>query len=222
MKLRYITLILLVVALLSCRREDLPFEQTHTPFLNSNTEWVDSMLLAMDVDEKIGQLILYQPTLQDSLQKDTLLALAQNKKLGGVILRDLALQEYLYMIDTLQGSTRIPLFNVCQDRVSLHNLFSDFTDLPSAMTIVANNSDTLLETVQDYYLEQLSHLGFNLSFSPGLNMNGPSKANFDFNMFESDKWQLASNSSENLKKLQEQQEKLRLLTRRARMDDTGI
>ncbi len=172
---RFLLLFILILTLFACRRQEPAANLPKAPFLQSNSPWVDSVLLSMSVDDKIAQLLVYQPELEDTLQKNNLIRLVQNNSLGGVILQHLNLSDYLRLYDTLQSRSAIPLFNGTRELVSLHNQFADITDLPNAATISAINDDDLKQRIRSYYKDQLSTLGINLSFAPGMDLNDPAK-----------------------------------------------
>lgn len=159
---RYLSLSMLVVVLFACTRQEVKVEQVLTPFLHAEATWADSMVFSMSIDEKIGQLLLYQPQVTDSLQKDSLIRLVVEQRLGGMLLEDMELSGYLDLVDTLQRLSRVPLFNASRQPLSLHNQFSDLIHLPSAATISATGNDTLKTLMETYHLDQLDYLGINL------------------------------------------------------------
>ena len=65
------TLILLL--LLSCNRQPDVQVQLNASFLQSQSTWVDSMLLEMSLEEKIGQLILFKPNAQSKRRPESML-----------------------------------------------------------------------------------------------------------------------------------------------------
>ncbi len=168
---RYVILLSLAVLMLTCKRQELNYELLHAPFLQLATAEADSLLLTMSTDEKIGQLLIFQPKLQDSLDRAHLLTLTTESKLGGVILEDLKFLEYTFLIDSLQKVSKTPLFNGSRNLISLHNQFSDITNLPSPATISAIEDDSLKTRIATYFIDQLVNLGFNISFAPSLNIN---------------------------------------------------
>jgi len=146
---RYLFLSMLVVMLFACTRQEAKREVVYTPFLQEEATWADSMVFSMSLDEKIGQLFLFQPSIKDSLQRDSLIRLAQENRLGGVILEGLDLVNYFELIDSMQGLSRFPLFNASRLQVSFNNQFSDLTRFPNAATISAINDDTLKKAISN-------------------------------------------------------------------------
>ncbi|MFT5386079.1 MAG: beta-N-acetylhexosaminidase, partial [Saprospiraceae bacterium] len=200
---RYIALIsMVVVILLACTKQKVTYVPSHAPFLRSTTSEADSAVLSMSTDEKIGQLLVFQPDLKDSFQIKNLIRLTAENRLGGVILEDLKLMDYISLIDTLQQVSRVPLFNASSNQVSLHNQFADITNLPLAATISAIANDTLRELITTYFIDQLSNLGFNLVLVPSININTTTSKNFDFNTFENDQETVIRRSSMLLAKIQ--------------------
>ena len=202
---RYISLISLIVTLLACTRQETNYIPQHAPFMQTSTSQADSVLLTMTIDEKIGQLLVFQPQLKDSLQVDTLIRLASDNRLGGVILEGLKLIDYISLIDSLQKVSGISLLNGSRNQISLHNQFTDITDLPSAATISAIDDDTLRNTISTYFIDQLSNLGINMSFVPSVNTNNEHSEKYDFNIFENEREAVITYSSRILRAIQNRQ-----------------
>ncbi len=201
--LKYLSIsILVVITLFACTRQELNYEIMHAPFLQEDQTWADSMVFTMSIDEKIGQLLIYQPSQTDSLQRTELFQLAIQNRIGGIVLEGMSLSEYLLTIDSLQQISRIPLFNASRKSVSHHNQFSDLKDLPSAATISAINNEATQDLIRTYYLDQLNHLGFNISFAPEVNMNKVDGDTFDFDLLNTNPENLIEQSTKMLSDIQ--------------------
>lgn len=188
--------------LCACGKQEPATELPKVPFLQSSSPWVDSLLLTMSLEEKIAQLIVYQPQVGDSLQQDSLIRLVGQYTPGGVILQGIDFNGYFPLYDTLQEKSRIPLFNASREVVSLHNHFSDLPHLPTAATISAINDETLKQKIRDYYTDQLDALGFNLTFATNLGLNASDKP-FDQGAGEAEEALLLQRSSVLLSQVQE-------------------
>ena len=94
---------LIVFLLFSCNQQ--PKVQLHpnATFLQTQSTRVDSILLEMSLEEKIGQLILFNPDAQLDHLEDSIFHYAENRFLGGVMLDDLDFFTYLEWINKLQS-----------------------------------------------------------------------------------------------------------------------
>ncbi len=192
---------LILFLIFSCNRQPDEPLQLNASFLKPQSGWVDSMLLEMSVDEKIGQLLLYKPGIHDHNVEDSLLYYAKNNYLGGVMLNGFDLFSYMDWVNTLQQTSRLPLFNATTELVSMNNQFAGVTAFPKPVTIGANPSDELLAELSSRLLSQYKQLGINLSFSPRLNAYDPSKGEFDFQSFVNEPSILFDHSNKTLENL---------------------
>jgi beta-N-acetylhexosaminidase len=192
---KYLSILSLVVVMMSCTKQEVRYDSSKAPFLKSATSEADSSVLSMSIDEKIGQLLVFQPTLSNSILTENLIQVVKKNRLGGVILEGLTLMDYISLVDSLQHISKVPLFNGSRNQVSLHNQFTDVTNLPMAASISAINNDTLRELITTYFIDQLSNLGINLGLVPSININTNTKKEFDFNTFENDEETVIRRSS---------------------------
>lgn len=139
-----------------------------TTTIQSNTSWVDSTLNALTLEEKLGQLFIIQA--QKELDNH-LLGKIQSIQPGGILLKHLSLHSYITSINRLRRNPSIPLLEVSDQTVSLHNQFTDLPNLPSSATLSAIENTPLKEALQDQLLADVSTLGINCSFSPNIHFH---------------------------------------------------
>lgn len=156
------------------------------PFQGVDSAQVEAVLADLSQAEKIGQLLLWQPDFQDSVQRTVLFRMAKDGKIGGMFLEDLVLYDYLNATDSLGRCARLPLFYGTRQRVSLHNQFAGFAKFPLPATVAAVDSARLDRALEVQFLRQCKALGINFAIGPSLNRNGPATQSFDFQDFEGD------------------------------------
>ncbi|MEM1320848.1 MAG: serine hydrolase [Bacteroidota bacterium] len=201
---RCVLYILLLCCLTACNRLPEVEGKLHAPYQRHTTQWADSMLLEMTTDEKIGQLLFLQTDLRDTTLEDSLFYWTKNYYLGGVLLKQLPVGQYVDIMDSLQRSAAIPLFNATDQQLALNNQFSDAVQLPLPATTSAIFSDSIQTQLNQLYLRQCQALGINFSFSPTVNFAQLPGGAYDMNTFESDEEYIIHRSSKRLHLLQDQ------------------
>ena len=154
-----VVFLLLIVLVLSRRAPD----KAVIPYLNGGTRWPDSLQQALSRQQKLAQLLIYEPRLVHPAEEDSLKAQVQSGSLGGASLQGLSLLHYLFLMDTLQRSGPLPSFFFSRHPVLHNNLFSDVPELPSAASmamIPGGNSQTGLTRL---FANQALALGLNLT-----------------------------------------------------------
>ncbi len=169
-------------------------EQILLPFEGVDNAQIEAVLEGLTLEEKIGQLIVWQPDTGDSLQIQQLYANAANGQIGGVLLEGLTIADYMHAADSLRRSVKLPLFFATREKVSLHNQFSGLPRFPLPATLAAIDSSGLHRVLEQHYVRQCKALGINFSLSPTLKQDDPGTESFDFQTFESDKKSIAERS----------------------------
>lgn len=136
-----------------------------TPFLNLDATQIDSILANLTPTEKVGQLILLQSSLSDDVQKKDIYQQLQTGKIGGLLMEDLNIEQFIKVLDTARTLVDIPLFIATQEEVLLNNQFSDLLQLPGLPSVQATANDSLQRRFLELYARQANQLGINLSFS---------------------------------------------------------
>ena len=162
--------LLILFIFLSCTRNEefVGDSSMHSPFLNVEMAWVDSMVLHMTLEEKIGQLIFLKTELPDHFNDQRIFDWAKKGMFGGVMLENLSLQQFITTHDALQGMSSIPLFNGTEASVVLNSQFSDVVQFPDALSIAAIQNDTIQQELESLYIKQCKALAINFSLAPNL------------------------------------------------------
>lgn len=186
----------------TCNRSEFPQHKNNAPFLQMTSDWADSLLLEMTLEEKIGQLIFVRSDMQAEGRVDSLLKWAWNGNIGGLILENLPLSEYVQLFDTLQFLSRIPLLNGTPQSVLLNNQFSDLHPFPLPATMAAMSSDSLEKEIAELYLQQCKALNMHFALAPNLGTASLADTAYDFQYWEGAPSRLNSRSVRMLKRLQ--------------------
>lgn len=181
---RILPLFVLLVAILSCHRQEKGFEQIYAPFLQTQTGWADSMLLEMTLAEKIGQLLVLQSS--ERIPTDTLADWVWNGQLGGWMPEGISLSDYTQLTDTLQTITRIPLMMGTRQIVALNNQFTDVPHYPLPATISAITPSENQTALLEQYVIQCKALKIHFSLTPALHKADTIHNRFNFFALEND------------------------------------
>ena len=167
--LRALFILFTLTFLYSCFHQEEVRIVRNTPFLNVDHVKADSVLRLMTLEEKIGQLIILKTDFKDVDIKESAYHLVKGGLLGGVILEDLKVNEYVQVLDSLNSFSHIPLLNGTQEVVLLNNQFSDAVKFPLAPSLGAVQNDTIQKELESLYLQQCKTLGINFCISPSAN-----------------------------------------------------
>lgn len=195
---------LILLLLFSCNSQSDVQVQLNGSFLQTESKWVDSMLLEMTLDEKIGQLILFKPDTQTKHLQDSIFNYTENNYVGGVLLKGLDFFTYLEWINALQQKSRVPLFNATNEQVSLNNQFIGLQNYPLPATIAANSSNALMDELTTNLIVQSKNLGINLAFAPNIDQYDQAANEYDFQVFENDPVATLKRSAGTLEKLKKE------------------
>lgn len=183
-KIQILLGIALLLAVCSCRQKKaLPNDWT-PPFSGADTNQVDIVLEGMTLDEKIGQLILWVPNMEDSLERNEVFQLSHEGMVGGLLLKNMPVSEFMYAVDSIRRNTRLPLFMASDQKVALHNQFSHLHDFPSPTSLASIDSTGLHQALEQQYLLQCKALGINLCLNPSIKLDKPAENQFDNQRFE--------------------------------------
>lgn len=149
-----------------CSRPSPEAEASRVPYLHEPApSWVDSVLGTWSLEQKAGQLLLWEGTAADSSFARRAMSLAQQGYLGGMSARGFALQDYLDLVDSLQTSAEVPLFIAAHSSLLLNDQFSGTAPLPGMEVVYAAGDDSLHHYLQQLFARQARFLGVNMVFS---------------------------------------------------------
>jgi|GEM_PF-6291911 len=175
--------LLLLLAAFSCKRPSGVVEAL-PPFAGTDTSQVDIILAGLNLEEKIGQLILWDAPMTDSIAQAEVFQKTSAGLVGGVLLHDVHLATFLYATDSLKRSASIPLFIGTDEKVSLHNQFKGLLKFPLPATLAAIDSVSIHAYLEEKYVADCKALGINLTLNPTLKTDVKAAQGFDYQVFE--------------------------------------
>ncbi len=161
--------VLVLLVLCTCQRRDVETYQFHAPFMQGDIRWVDSLLTNMTVDEKVGQLVFLNAKLDSTAQEDSLFHWVNQNQIGGLMMKNLEVNNFIRLVDTIQQISKRPLFIAADQESVLQNYFSDTYQFPNKASLASMRSDSMKNVLQRYMIKQYKAMGINFSFSPGIN-----------------------------------------------------
>ena len=167
--LRFLKIWLFLLVLVSCNRRPVEISSLEeTTFLNVSTTEIDSLINVLTLEEKIGQLILFQPDYTEDSSQPAASQLVSENKVSGVLLKNLPLLRYTEISDSLKMASDLPLFFATDAPISLHNQFSDMVHFPKLVSLQAVDSTEIKRELERHYIDQCKGLGINLCLSLNL------------------------------------------------------
>ncbi len=174
----------LFLSALSCQRAKRGTGEAVMPFSGTDTVQVDMVLANLNLEEKIGQLIVWDAPMADSLGRAEVFEKTGAGMVGGLLLRNITVADFMYATDSLKRSADLPLFLATDQKVALHNQFRGLQKFPSPISIAAIDSTELHAALEQKYLEQCKALGINFSLNPTFKRLGEPLQVFDNQVFE--------------------------------------
>ncbi len=158
-----IAVILIIVSVFFIFNKDTDNEEIEIEFLNVNSAWADSIISEMTIEEKVGQIIFLSKNKGFS-EKDNINLFIEKYNIGGAILSEDSLANYVNLINNLQKKSKIPLFvGLSSNNLSL-DFINDITQYPSQKTIFSVADDSLQIKFAKLVAEQNNKLGVNINF----------------------------------------------------------
>lgn len=159
--------LLLVVLISSCRPQEKPQIQSKVPFINNQTfYWADSLVQTLSLDEKIGQLLLweYKDNRFDQLRMEL-----NNLHLGGVVMRQRPLLQHFELVTLLSQESSFPPLIASTASTLFNNQLSGVENIVPESLINATANDTLFDHLNQLAAIQALALQVNLNISQPVN-----------------------------------------------------
>lgn len=133
-----------------------PKKHYKTPFLNENSQWVDSLVKNMPVNQKIGQLLFCQTTIHSKKDIDSLFQKFSYLQPGGLYINADSINSYINFINRLQEKTDIRCLTGIKSPNSLPAL-RDLQQLSEFNRLQWAQNDTLVKRYI-HYITNVSRL----------------------------------------------------------------
>jgi len=147
-------------------------EAVDPPFLFSDSAWVDSIIANMDLDEKIGQLLMIQAySNRGPSHLEELVKQVSRYGIGGVIFFQGSAEKQTSMINKLQAVSEIPLLIAMDAEWGPAMRLENLPSYPRQMQLGAIQNDTLIFEMGKDIAKQLKDLGVHMNFAPVADIN---------------------------------------------------
>jgi len=135
---------------------------TNIEFLQDNSNWADSLIATMSIDEKIAQMLIFKVE-KDSFPDDSINLLIE-KNIGGILLSTNNFEKKLYISNAFQNKSKYPAFiGISESQKS-----------PNFQTFKTLKDSTLLFNYFNDVSENAAYYGINI------------KSLYNLNVFKSD------------------------------------
>ena len=192
--------LLFAICTFQCERPAEVNVKVNTPFLQVDANEVEHLLKEMSLDEKLGQLIFLDTELNESVTKDSLYKWTSSQLLGGLVLRNTSVSNYIRIIERCKANSNTDLLTGTWERINLNNHFKSSIKFPTAASFASVGLDSISKFTQTTYKEQKAALDIDFIFGPELNPEIDSLGNYNTDLKSND---LFSQLKFDLKELKE-------------------
>lgn len=151
----------------ACKKEARESIDSFVPYIsNSHYEWADSLLENMSLQQKIGQILLWEAPIHESESLKTYLS---QLHLSGIVVNPRPLIQHVELISTLQKESTFPPFIASSANTLFNNQLSGVDDLLPEALINATANDTLFDHLNQLAAKQAIALQINLNINQPVN-----------------------------------------------------
>lgn len=188
-------------------RSDFPPPAFNINSLLAENQWVDSVFLSMDINQKIGQffMVAINPTHGEAHYK-RIETLIQSNYIGGLIFFQGEPYAYANLNNRFQSTTKIPLLIGIDGEWGLAMRVSSTMAFPKQITLGAIQDNTLIYKMGGEIARQCKRLGIHLNFAPVVDINSnPNNPVIGYRSFGELRENVALKSSAYMKGMQNNQ-----------------
>lgn len=178
-----------------------------TNSLLTENQWVDSVFMSMDMDQKIGQffMVAINPTHGEAHYKK-IETLIQNNHIGGLIFFHGEPYSYANLNNRFQSTTKIPLLVGIDGEWGLAMRVNSTMSFPKQITLGAIQDNSLIYKMGGEIARQCKRLGIHLNFAPVVDINSnPNNPVIGYRSFGELRENVALKSSAYMKGMQNSQ-----------------
>ena len=147
-------------------------EHKSPPFINAETEWVDSVMNSLSLDEKIGQLLMYPAySNKGGRHTDYIKSLITDYNIGGLIFMQGNPEDQVKLINEYQQTGKIPLLIAMDAEWSLSMRLQNTVLYPRQMMLGAIQDNYLIYNMGVEFARQLKRVGVHINFAPVADVN---------------------------------------------------
>jgi beta-N-acetylhexosaminidase len=181
-------------------------QQTEPPFLKYlNHPWVDSVMLSLSVEEKIGQLIWIAGFANRDIGYDVDISkMVEKYGIGGIIFFQGNAGKQAEMINHFRSIAKVPPIIAIDGEWGLGMRIEDVQSFPYQMTLGAIRNDTLIYLMGKQIAGQMRRSGVNINLAPVADVNNnPTNPVIGNRSFGEDPEQVASKTVSYMRGMQD-------------------
>ena len=151
--------------------------QAEAPFLPSAADarckqWVDSVFSGLNLQEKVGQLIVTTfPAKADKQRKKQIRDLVKKYKIGGLLFAEGTPEEQAILTNIAQKNSKVPVMITFDGEWGLSMRLRGTPVFPKNMVLGCIQNDTLLYEYGREMARQCRELGIQVNFAPVADVN---------------------------------------------------
>jgi beta-glucosidase-like glycosyl hydrolase len=132
---------------------------------------VEKIIEKMSLREKVGQLFIIEYSDRYDLEDPYFDKLIKRDKIGGLILMEMDIDNYIERINRFQKMSKIPLFISVDGEWGASMRFDTLTQFPRNMQLGALSSPDLVYQVGSAMAKQFVRLGIHINYAPTIDIN---------------------------------------------------
>lgn len=141
------------------------------PFLGYHSNWIDTLMHSMTVDEKIGQLFMVAGYSNQSYNEPELIQMIEDYHIGGVCFFQGGPYRQAKITNNLQANSKIPLLIAMDAEWGLAMRLDSTIKYPRQMMLGAIQNERVIYKMASDMARQLKRLGVHMNFAPVADVN---------------------------------------------------
>lgn len=165
-------------------------KKVNVPFLIEQSAWVDSLMNAMTLEEKVGQLFMLAVySNKNAKYENEILEQVQKFQIGGIIFMQGGPVRQAVLNNKIQQQAKIPLMIGIDAEYGLAMRLDSTIQYPSAISVGATKNDQLAYDLGAEIARQFNLLNININFAPVVDINNnPENPIINVRSFGQDKY----------------------------------
>ncbi len=140
-------------------------------FTEIKSYWVDSLVKNMSIEQKIGNLLIFDVGKINSGKLDAIKHIIGKYHIGGIVYETDSIQSYINMLDTFQSCMNIPLFICSKNKTAYPGNFNDIIKFPGKDALKSITGKELMQEYAHTVVSVNSVLRTNICFVPQFLIN---------------------------------------------------
>jgi len=179
--------------------------QINPPFLDNQTDWVDSVFSTLDLDAKIGQLFMVAAySNRDDTHRREILELVEQYRIGGLIFFQGGPIRQANLYNEYQSKAEVPLLVAMDCEWGVGMRLDSTIRYPYQMALGAIQDNELIYSMGEEIASQFARLGMHVNFAPVIDVNNNAKNPvINFRSFGEDKYNVTFKGSAYMRGMQD-------------------